>query len=199
MNRDNHKRSKPKAPERGVLALIRSIQASELKPSSLGMIERRNIVEHLTAEGFPVPEIADVLKVSERTVTRIRKRIRESNALNIDPHRTAQMAGMILQQAEVAAARFRRVASDSKVDASARTEAARSCWRTYRELIQTLQSLGYVGMAVAHPGARMPPQASEFNPEDLEAELTHIRNVARLSVSPPAEDPKAPPSPHPVD
>lgn len=205
MSEDQHRPAQRRAPERGVLAIIRAIQAGELKPTSLDKREKRQVVEHLVAEGYSVPEAADVLKVSERTITRIRKRVRESNALNADPRRTAQMAGVIVQQAEVAAARFRRIHSDPKSDPSTRLDAARACWQVYREMILALQALGLVD-AAPRPSAES--WRLQVTPEELDSELQHIRAVAALPpgpsetspndiVSPPAaaSEPAAPSAP----
>jgi hypothetical protein len=159
--------------DRGVLAIVRSLQAGELSAASLGTRERRQLVEHLTNDGLPVVEIADILKVSDRTVTRMRKKVREANAVDMTPRFTAQIVGMVLQQGEVNAARCRRVYADPKVDASTRVEAARACWQIHREMVQLLQSTGHV--ASVPRWGRDPLNSHVPSPDELEAQLREIQ------------------------
>ncbi|MCZ6652565.1 MAG: helix-turn-helix domain-containing protein [Planctomycetota bacterium] len=65
--------------ERPVLEVIRLIKAGSLDSRQLAAAERQACVMHLSAEGLSVPEIAQVLKRSDRTIARDRKAIQIGN------------------------------------------------------------------------------------------------------------------------
>ncbi len=58
--------------ERPILELIRQIKAGSVAPQHIATAERQACVMHLSAEGLSVPEIAQVLQRSDRTITRDR-------------------------------------------------------------------------------------------------------------------------------
>lgn len=148
-------------PERGppspALSLIRAIQQGSRSPLGLDPEERQRCVEHLTAEGYSTAEIAEILQVSERTVARDRAVVRSRNALERDPKLAAEMVGHLVNQAELAVGRIRRIGRDKQVNPAVRVEAERSCWTIWKELVERMQSLGY-----------LPTSAREFR-----GELTH--------------------------
>lgn len=130
-----------------VLAVIRSIQGGGLDPMSLGVEDRRRCVEHLTAEGYSTVEIAEILKVSERTIARDRTAIRQANAIQRDPALVEQMVGQLVQQAETTISRIRRVTRERETPPSVRINGEKACWTVARDLIQRLQALGYLPSA----------------------------------------------------
>ncbi|MBS0186651.1 MAG: hypothetical protein JSS51_01185 [Planctomycetes bacterium] len=132
---------------RSAIALLRDIQAGILGGSSLAVADRRRIVEHLNLEGYSVQEIAEVLKISDRTITRDRTAIREQNAIKADPKLVGQAVGNMVAQAEASVARLRRIARDKSTPASARVEAEVGAWRVTLECTQSLQKLGYLPTA----------------------------------------------------
>lgn len=81
---------------RPALSLIRDIQQGTLSPKNLTSEDRQRCVLHLTSEGYSKAEIAEILQVSERTISRDRESIRQSNALQRDPALPGEMAGQLL-------------------------------------------------------------------------------------------------------
>lgn len=55
-----------------MLETIQRLRAGDLRASMLDSEDRRACVEHLTAEGYSVAETAQVLGVSDRTISRDR-------------------------------------------------------------------------------------------------------------------------------
>ena len=146
-----------KSSGHSVLTVIRSIHSGTLEPKSLGVEARQRCVEHLTGEGYSIVEIAEVLKVSERTIARDRAAIRQANALTRDPALVGQMAGELLAQAETAISRIRRVTRERATPAAVRVDGEKACWTITRDLVQRLQSLGYLPTA----------------PQEIRGDVTH--------------------------
>lgn len=132
---------------RSVLGLIRDIQAGRVAPGGLDKDSRRACVEHLIAEGYGVVEIAEILKVADRTIRRDRASIRAAHAVERGPGLVKEMVGNLVREADVAVSRIRRAVRGKEVRAADRTEAERACWAITRELVETLQKLGYLPTA----------------------------------------------------
>ena len=141
--------------DRSVLSVIRDIQQSALDPRSLGVEDRRRCVEHLTGEGYSLAEIAEILKVTERTIARDRSAVRQSNAIERDEDITGEMVGQLVKQADTTINRIRRVTRDSDTPPASRIEGEKACWVIARDLIQKLQSLGYLPNAPQEIRGRM--------------------------------------------
>ena len=139
------------------IAILRKIHAKQLAPRSLSAHDRQACVELLAADGHSNPEIAEILHVSTRTVVRDRKAIRQANALQADPSLIAEMAGRLVQDAERAVSRLRRLGKEKTTPAATRVEAERAAWKVVCDLTERLQSLGYLPTAA----------------QRLEADLTH--------------------------
>jgi transposase len=142
---------------RSPIALIRDLQSGALQARSLSKDSRRACIEHLAAEGWSIAEMAEVLKVSGRTVHRDVAAIREANAVEADERTTAVMVGRLLTQADHSIGRLRRIARERDCESAVRVEAERSAWTIMRELFETLQRVGYVPTA----------------PQQLEAAVLH--------------------------
>lgn len=132
-----------------VLSLIRDLQSGRTSGINLSIDDRRRCVEHLSAEGYSVPEIAEILKCNERTIARDRKAIRQANALKVEPGFVEETVGHLMRQAEQSISRLRRMAREKESPLSSRVEAERAAWDVGRELVGTLQRLGYLPMAAA--------------------------------------------------
>ena len=143
--------------DRSVLSVMRDIQQGALAPRSLGVEDRRRCVEHLTGEGYSLAEIAEILKVTERTIARDRSAVRRSNAIERDEDITDEMVGQLVTQADTTINRIRRVTRDGDTPPAARIEGEKACWIITRDLVQKLQSLGYL------------PNA----PQEIRGQITH--------------------------
>jgi hypothetical protein len=141
----------------GAIATLRALQSGELSGSTLSTGDRRRVVEHLWAEGYSVTETAEIVRVCERTIHRDRACLKQANAIRPDPGFIPEMVGSLVRQAEQSVTRLRRLSRDKGAAASAKIEAELGCWSVSRELVSTLQSLGYLPSA----------------PKVFQAELTH--------------------------
>jgi hypothetical protein len=123
------------------ITLIRELQSGALSPTVLTHETRRACVEHLTAEGYSVAEVAEFLKVSTRTVSRDLALIREVNAIEQDPALVGQFVGELMVQGRQSIARLRRITRERDCPPATRVEAERSAWTIIRELGEILQRL----------------------------------------------------------
>lgn len=170
-------RPRGKRPDRGVLLLLQALQSGKISPKGLRSREKRQVVQHLLLDGHSLVETAHILKISERTVARMRKAIREENALQLDADLTGEVAGNLLHQLEAAATRLRRVQREAQADGSTKIEAERLAWKMTQDFIHTLQSMGFLRSVRHAPGS----DACTGNPaEALEAEFDEIRRVMAL-------------------
>jgi len=134
--------AEPKArPGSSVLKLLKLVRSGSLSGKNLAMEDRLRCVEHLTGEGVSVPEIAELLGVSERTIARDRVQIRRNNALQPNSLLVSEIAGVVLHDAERAIGRMRRLARDPNVPPAVRLEAERLAVQTRLLSIETLRSL----------------------------------------------------------
>jgi DNA-directed RNA polymerase specialized sigma24 family protein len=164
--------------ERSVLDLIVDIKQGATDPRLLPPQDRQACVVHLTAEGLSVPEIAQFLKRNDRTITRDRKAIQEAAALAHDPALAGRVAGQLVSEATLCIDRIRRVSRDRETPPAVKVDAERSCFTILSDLVQRLQSLGYLPTAaqrmdLTHSVGELP------SVDSLEAELTRLKDFAQ--------------------
>ncbi len=144
--------SAPGNPEqRSVIEMVRDIQSGGTLAASgnLGVEDRRACVEYLTAEGYSAQEIAALLRVSDRTVLRDRREVRAANAVARDPAMVEEMVGRLLTEGETVVSRLRRVSRDKRTPSAVKVQAEQASWQVLRDVVRTLQSLGYLPIATA--------------------------------------------------
>lgn len=139
--------SPPPPPGKSAIALLREIQSGKAAGSHLAAPDRQRVVEHLLMEGFGTQEIAEILKVADRTIQRDRLKIREQNAVRADPALVPVIVGQMMAQAEASASRLRRLARDKETPASARVEAEMASWAVTKGCVEKLMDLGYLPKA----------------------------------------------------
>ena len=173
-----------------ILHTLRDIKSGVLSAKALLPEDRMAVVAHLMAEGYSVVEMAEILKVHERTVQRDKKLIRSQNALHASPTLPAEIAGQLMQEAETAAAQIRRALRDKDASVSDRVQGYRAVWLTYTECVDTLQRLGYLPTAPTEVHARhsLSVESPAQDALHLKAELARIEEIARSSGSGPDLD-----------
>jgi hypothetical protein len=179
--------------QRGVLEIIREIKSGMLNPRNLGQDERRLCVAHFRSEGLSVPEIAQIIRVSDKTIQRDRRAISESNAIKPDPKFAAQYAGHLAAEAEACATRIRRVTRDKKAPHSVKVDGERACFEIFDRLGQRLQSMGFLPQATQRVEADLTHNLGDLSSiTDLKNELERLesveRRVSRAQTLPPTID-----------
>jgi transposase-like protein len=152
---DNNRNRHP--DDRSVLSIIRDIHQGAIEAKNLTPETRRRCVEHFTGEGYSVADIAEILKVTERTIGRDRAAIRKINAVERDPEMTAEIVGQLILQADICIQHIRRVTRERATPPNVRVDGEKACWVIFRDFVQRLQTLGHLPTA----------------PQEIRGELTH--------------------------
>ncbi len=170
------KQTTKSSSDRSPIALIRAIKEGELAASSLAGPARRSCVEHLHAEGWGAVEIAELLSVSVRTIRRDIAELREEHNATGDPKFISRMLGMLMQEAEIARMRLRRSGRDKDSMPADRIAAERAAWEVVRDLIRTLQGLGFLPSAITQVQAEL---THRMKGDELLSELREIEAITK--------------------
>lgn len=175
---------------RSVLDVLREIKAGLLDPKILSDDDRRQCVVHLTDERLSVAEIAQVMRVSVRTVWRDRRKIQEEQAIRPDPQFTGMFAGKLVHETEALRAHVHRILRDSGASREVRVEAARVSHEMLDKLTARLQSMGFLNTAPQRSQAEVTHfDGDAANLDELGREVERLRQLSReiTAGQPPAQ------------
>lgn len=161
--------------------LLTKVRNGTLNGRALGTTERQAVVALLVAEGCSAPEMAQVLDVSDRTIERDRRQIRESNALPKDPRLVDLMVGRLVAESELATQRIRKAIREKDVDPAVRVDGEHRCYQINSDLFQRLQQVGYLPTAAHQVHANLVHHAGSL-PEyhDLVGEMERLACNAEI-------------------
>ena len=154
--------NKPDDTGQRTLSLLQKIYTGAVDPKCIRPAERRQIVSYLMADGYCTADMAQILKVSDRSIERDKQAIRQANALAADPELIEQMVGRLVREAELSVQRIRKAGRDKKTPQAVKVDAEHRCYQIVSDMIASLQRLGYLPMATAR----------------LQADLTH--NIGQI-------------------
>ena len=137
--------------------LLQKIKSGQTSPRSISIGDRRLIVEMLMIDGATIPEIAQILGVSEQTIKRDKRGIRASNAIERDPKLIGQMVGRLVTEADAAMQRIRRAIRDPRAMPAAKVDVEHRCYQIFSDVFRHLQRIGFVPTA----------------PQEIRGDLTH--------------------------
>lgn len=132
-------------------------------PGDLSAAMRRMCVDHLTGEGFTNADIARVLRVSARTVTRDREAVRRDGAVAPGLTLGDELLGEFERITLSAIARLICLTRDPKTPAYARLWSEEAITRMYQRLIDTAHRLQYLA-----PGAARLQHQLDTDPAEQE-------------------------------
>lgn len=141
-----HRPRDAEEPE-SVLSLLQKVKAGELDPRNLSAESRQACVEHMGVEGYSTAEMAQVLRVTERTIRRDRQAIRKAHAVEPGDEFVKETVGALAAHGEMAIDRIRRQARSRELSPMERVHAERLAWRIRDECVERLQKLGYLPTA----------------------------------------------------
>ena len=139
----------PCETEERTLSLLQKVQAGTVDPKCIRPAERRLIVSYLMADGYSTADMAQILKVSDRSIERDKKAIRETNALAADPELVEQMVGRLVCEAELSVQRIRKAVRDKDTPHSVKVDAEYRCFQIINDMTISLQRLGFLPTATA--------------------------------------------------
>jgi len=160
------------------LSLLQKIQAGTVDPRCTRPAERRLIVSYLMADGYATADMAQILKISDRSIERDKKAIREANALAADPELVEQMAGRLVCEAELSIQRIRKAARDKNTPQVVKVDAEHRCYQIVSDMIGSLQRLGYLPIATARLQADITHnigQIPDFS--QMQAEVQRLKQI----------------------
>jgi predicted DNA-binding transcriptional regulator YafY len=158
--------SSPKSKDLRCLDILQGIKKGTIDPVSLVPNQRKLLVAFLMAEGQSTAEIAHLLKVSDRTIERDKKAIREENALSKDPELVGIIAGRLIDEAKICIQRIRKFERDADCATAVKIEGEKGCFHIVNTLAERLQSMGFLPIAA----------------KKLEADLKHHMDDSPLSL-----------------
>jgi len=168
----------PHDTEERTLSLLQKIQAATVDPRCIRPADRRLLVNHLMADGYSTAEIAQILKVSDRSIERDKKAIREANALSAGPELVEQMAGRLVFEAELSVQRIRKTARDKNTPQAVKVDGEHRCYQIISDMTARLQSLGYLPIAAQRLQADFTHSIGQI-PDfaQMQAELQRLRQI----------------------
>lgn len=138
-----------------ILETLRGIRSGTLDPRSLDRPTRRLCVEFLFTQGKSVPEVASILKRSERTIFRDLDAIREANAIECDPRLVETFVGELVGEARRVVSELTKMSNNPAVQDGVRELAIRDRFHVLDRLGARLQRLGYLPEASHRIEARI--------------------------------------------
>jgi len=130
--------------EQPILDTIKAIKDKTLNPKQLSKADRRRCVDVLRLQGSNVAAMAKILQVSERTIMRDVQDLKAELALEPHPQLLPEMVGQLVHDAEAGQGHLRRLANNTQASVMERLMAEQAAWKILCDLIDKLQSLGYL-------------------------------------------------------
>ena len=181
MKPDNLKLEKEE--EVPILSLIQKIKDESLDPKTLPKELRQQCVEVLWAEGYGESSMAQILQRSEKTIRRDLQEIRERNALTPNLELAKQVIGEMVQRAHMHQGYLVRLARSKDATVSEKSQSEYFAWRVQKELVEKMQSLGYLPSRpqeitgdIHH---HMSLQEEERSFAEIKTMITQIESVAQ--------------------
>ena len=144
INSDHTPEPSDKDDGMSVIDMVQAIRDGRLKGRQMSVEQRRRCVQYLGSEGLTVPEMAQMLGCSDRTIARDRSAIQEAMTLEPDPKLAGRFAGKLVAEAESAMARIRRFTRDREASIANKIEGERASFEIICKLSEQLQRLGFL-------------------------------------------------------
>ncbi len=167
---ENQPRDCPKA-----LTLLQEIKTGHLAPKSITPVERRVLVSVLMAEGQSTADMAHLLDVSDKTIERDKKAIRQENAIAKDPKFVEQIVGRLVREAETCTQRIRKALRERDATVAEKIDGEHRCFQIANALTERLQSLGYLPTTAQKLEAELVDQRSQGIPTLAEIQHESMR------------------------
>lgn len=162
------------------LSLLQKIRTGAVDAKCIRPAERHQLVAFLMADGCSAAEMAEILKVSDRTIERDKKAIREANAIARDPRLVEQMAGQLFSEAGLSVQQIRKAVRDKRISAAVKVDANQRCYQIVSDLVHRFQELGHLPTAARKLEADLTHhmgQVPDFT--EMEAEVERITRVVQ--------------------
>jgi len=160
------------------LSLLQKIHAGAVDPRCIRPAERRLVVGYLTADGYSTADMAQILKISDRSIERDKKTIREENAISQDPELANIIAGRLVNEAQICIQRIRKCERDNNCTPAAKIEGEKGCFQIINNLAERLQSMGYLPTAAKKLEADLTHHMENtLSLDEIESEAQRLQNI----------------------
>ncbi|MBU4252394.1 MAG: hypothetical protein KKC39_08005 [Candidatus Omnitrophica bacterium] len=130
--------------EISAIMLLQKIKSGEINPKTLSKEGRQLCVSVLALqEGFTIAQTAQLMCCCEKTIQRDLAEIRKKNSLSPSLELAREIIGELFIKAQVHASQLMRFAR-SEGPLGERVQAEFLAWRVRKELMEKLQTLGYL-------------------------------------------------------
>jgi len=130
--------------EGAAIKVIQDINSGACDPLLLDKATRQQCIEVLIAEGYSHPQLAQLLKRSEKTISRDTQEIRRKNALTPSMEFAQETIGELVLRARQHASSLVRLARSKDSSTSEKAQSEFLAWRVFRDLVDKLQTLGFL-------------------------------------------------------
>jgi len=127
-----------------ILSLLQEIQSGKIDPRDIDKDVRTQVVEVLLLEGTSIPQIAQILKVSDKTIRRDIAEVKKRNALIPSVDLAKKLVGDLAMKAETHRSHLMRLARTQGASVSEKSLSEYYAWKVSKELVEKLQFLGYL-------------------------------------------------------
>lgn len=131
-------------PEKPVLDMIQQIKDGKLDPRTLDKEERQCCLEVMLQEGLNVPTLAQILKMSDKTIRRDIKDIRLRNSFTPSVDFLKETAGELFAYARIHRDHLMRLARSKEASVMERAQAEMYASQVFLNTVTKLQSIGYL-------------------------------------------------------
>ena len=129
-------------PEESVHSIIQKIKDGLLSIKNVGEEDRLECVDTLRFEGCTVSQIAQALKLSERTIKRYVAILKDSHTLRIDENFQKQLLGDITQRVLNSSSYLIRLSRNKETPAQDKIHSEQTACGLLFDLVKLLQSTG---------------------------------------------------------
>jgi transposase-like protein len=130
--------------ETPVIKIMQGIQSGATDPKSLDKQTRQRCVEFCLSEGYQVSQMAQLFNRPERTIYRDLDEIKQRHALAPSLDFAKATVGEMVMKARIAHSQLARTARSKEASPEVRISAEYLSWKVFKELIEKLQTLGYL-------------------------------------------------------
>lgn len=130
--------------EQPILTIIQQLKDGRLDSETIDKDTRLQCVELLLGEGYSISAMAQIFQKCERTMRRDIDEIRERNALTPNIELAKKIIGEVVTYARIHRAHLMRLARSKDTSVSERAQSEYYAHRIEMELVEKLQTLGYL-------------------------------------------------------
>jgi len=130
--------------DKSAVQLLQEINSGQTNPRKLDKASRQQCVDFLKLEGYAHAQIAQVLKCSEKTVSRDMKDIQDRNKMKPNLPFVMEFTGDVFKKAMNHHSYLMRLARAKEASTADKIQAEFAAWKVIKELVERLQSLGYL-------------------------------------------------------